>query len=326
MVHWLAAGISNTSTTHRYSTLRPSQCLLPLHIESTGTCLLQGSPGEGTLEIEFQLDSRKNPSKMDSQLARCEGAPSSICESCSNKTPQMGYFRAALSRDKKRGPHVTWHQRRNLKPQTRSRMAGCLVCSTLMDTVHRHEGDLDYDDVFELSVLPSRRATKKPGGYDWEDCPLISLLPATEFHHYSSPSGCTDFGFLAMVKAQDGGQGAPTEAKRALDFEYIRELVSVCTEQHGARCSSTLGPRVPNLRVIDCTTGSVVDAPEDCCYLALSYVWGKASTSTTDDRGTEFKQVVRDGIDITKSLGFQYLWVDRHVGAFYFSHYCHDLR
>lgn len=263
---------------------------------------------------------------MGPEVGLFEEAPNSLCDTCSRKCPRLGYH-PIPGPEKKRGPHVTWFKWHDPLPQQLlKKMAECMFCSMLMTAVrHRKEGDEYYNESYQLSVLSSQRAIKKEDGYEWEECPLISLLPTREYQHYSSPSGCTDLGFLAMIKARDEAKSVPTKAKRALDFEYINELASICAKQHGETCAFPAGPQVPNLRVIDCTTGLVVDAPDGCCYLALSYVWGEP-TPAEDDGATEFRQVVRDSIDITKALGLQYLWVDRHVGSSDFSHICRDLR
>lgn len=80
-------------------------------------------------------------------------------------------------------------------------------------------------------------------------------------------------------------------------------------------------------RVIDVATFRVVDAPPDCPYVALSYVWGTANVykaykadfqprpdgtcfldlSTVAD---QIPQTVLDAIEVVKMLGARYLWVD----------------
>jgi hypothetical protein len=52
----------------------------------------------------------------------------------------------------------------------------------------------------------------------------------------------------------------------------------------------------------------VIDAPEGCDYIALSYVWGK---SGTDDHSTRFDKVIEDSVTVTLGLGMQYLWADK---------------
>ncbi|RYN63414.1 hypothetical protein AA0118_g4836 [Alternaria tenuissima] len=64
--------------------------------------------------------------------------------------------------------------------------------------------------------------------------------------------------------------------------------------------------------VIDCTTETVVHAPEDTTfhYVALSYVWGGTKSSGKDQ--DEFPATIRDAITVTIQLGYRYLWVDQY--------------
>ncbi|KAK0620053.1 heterokaryon incompatibility protein-domain-containing protein, partial [Immersiella caudata] len=75
---------------------------------------------------------------------------------------------------------------------------------------------------------------------------------------------------------------------------------------------------VPGLRVIDCVSLAIVDAPNDCQYFALSYVWGSrqpAPSHATDNgyrlRACQIPAVIRDAILVTLALGFRFLWVDQ---------------
>ncbi|KAK7947951.1 uncharacterized protein PG986_008837 [Apiospora aurea] len=97
------------------------------------------------------------------------------------------------------------------------------------------------------------------------------------------------------------------------DFAYIKNAERHCR----AGEPNCQGPRgsVPELRlrVIDCHTIQVVEAPANSEYVALSYVWGDAIT-TFDCQSKEptFPIVVQDSIKVTLSLEYRYLWVDRH--------------
>lgn len=95
------------------------------------------------------------------------------------------------------------------------------------------------------------------------------------------------------------------------NLEMVRECLSICQTTHGS-CPATKGVPIPGLRVIDCTRliPEVVAAPIGCEYAALSYVWGSAGWNT---HASEFPPVVVDAITATTKMGFQYLWVDRHV-------------
>jgi hypothetical protein len=63
----------------------------------------------------------------------------------------------------------------------------------------------------------------------------------------------------------------------------------------------------------------IVPATSGCQYLALSYVWGKSTVLLEDDSDLakdqlpkNLPQTIEDAILTTKSLGYDYLWVDRY--------------
>jgi len=104
-------------------------------------------------------------------------------------------------------------------------------------------------------------------------------------------------------------------ASRRVDFGQAKTWIDACKESHPgctARC-----PRVlESLRVIDCVTRSVISAPEDCVYIALSYVWGKSKTCDAPNSSAVLDQVplsIDNSIEATLMLGYRYLWVDKYV-------------
>lgn len=60
----------------------------------------------------------------------------------------------------------------------------------------------------------------------------------------------------------------------------------------------------------------VVHAPHQIKYIALSYVWGQASTQTAaicgETLSADLPNVINDAIYATMLLGFQFLWVDKY--------------
>jgi hypothetical protein len=73
------------------------------------------------------------------------------------------------------------------------------------------------------------------------------------------------------------------------------------------------------LRVIDCHTHTIIHAPAECQYVALSYVWGCSTSTSTDARPQDIQptlenapKVINDAIDVTLKLRLRYLWVDRY--------------
>lgn len=78
-----------------------------------------------------------------------------------------------------------------------------------------------------------------------------------------------------------------------------------------------LQPALQNLKVIDCATRTLVYAPADCVYLALSYVWGTNQDCSSLDGN--LPQSIEDSLRTVLLLGHRYLWVDRYVCiAFWF--------
>ncbi|KAH7093544.1 heterokaryon incompatibility [Paraphoma chrysanthemicola] len=54
--------------------------------------------------------------------------------------------------------------------------------------------------------------------------------------------------------------------------------------------------------------------PEDCSYVALSYVWGRPcpTLAASSNSLRDAPQTILDSMKITRELGFRYLWVDRY--------------
>jgi hypothetical protein len=100
------------------------------------------------------------------------------------------------------------------------------------------------------------------------------------------------------------------------EMSRISEWLALC-RQHHRKCipthqNSTLG----GLKVIDCIGRCVVTAPAACSYVALSYVWGEShgyEQLFSDVETKNLPQTIQDSIEVTRRLGFRYLWVDRYV-------------
>ena len=60
-----------------------------------------------------------------------------------------------------------------------------------------------------------------------------------------------------------------------VDFSLLKTWLHFCRRYHGCGRKST---PPSNLTVIDCDKRKVTRAPQNCIYLALSYVWGTPAT------------------------------------------------
>ncbi|PMD27107.1 HET-domain-containing protein, partial [Hyaloscypha hepaticicola] len=77
--------------------------------------------------------------------------------------------------------------------------------------------------------------------------------------------------------------------------------------------------RIP-LKCIDCFSRSIVEITTEDLYFALSYVWGTPCPEISSPRSKDsvkklqigIPQVIEDAMTVVKSLGKQYLWVDKY--------------
>jgi hypothetical protein len=96
----------------------------------------------------------------------------------------------------------------------------------------------------------------------------------------------------------------------------ISEWLQFCRQQHQNCIPTHQDGALRGLRVIDCTERRVISAPAACSYVALSYVWGENlgyEQLFSNLKADNLPQTIQDSIEVTRMLGFQYLWVDRYV-------------
>ncbi|KAF1959347.1 HET-domain-containing protein [Byssothecium circinans] len=97
-----------------------------------------------------------------------------------------------------------------------------------------------------------------------------------------------------------------------VNFDVVRSWVKLCEMGHGDQCSHR-DLKIEGLRVIDCYTKTVIEAPANCCYIALSYVWGSGSADAAP--GFDWHSLpplILDSVTCTLRLQCRYLWVDRY--------------
>ncbi|KAI1050861.1 hypothetical protein LB507_009299 [Fusarium sp. FIESC RH6] len=88
-----------------------------------------------------------------------------------------------------------------------------------------------------------------------------------------------------------------------------------CNTNH-EDCASLVADSTPLISLIDCNRRCLVHGSQGIRYVALSYVWGKTGRDfNLPDRSygvplSRLPRTIGDAITVTKSLGFDYLWVD----------------
>lgn len=115
----------------------------------------------------------------------------------------------------------------------------------------------------------------------------------------------------------------PSEIKPALqhvlpekiDISKLKTWIADCRDNHNQHCALLQNPSLPGLKVIDCEHRIVVQAPDNCRFAALSYIWGDQNLDTVDHNALETApKTISDTIQLAKNLGLKYLWIDRYVG------------
>ena len=114
--------------------------------------------------------------------------------------------------------------------------------------------------------------------------------------------------------------------KSTLDIPLLQRWLSLCEGRHSSRCvpNELRRRRGLSFRVIDVKARRVVNAPQRCRYVALSYVWGNVEqlqlTEKTRDRLLQdgglsdthqhIPWSIQDSLLLCEQLGERYLWVD----------------
>ena len=123
---------------------------------------------------------------------------------------------------------------------------------------------------------------------------------------------------VLLEDAMDPKQFTPQPVPRHFDHSTAKSWLSYCTKNHKLLCASKRLP-VRGVKVIDCMTLRIEDCSPTTSYVALSYVWGSAQNihGVSGDRGTQLRAqdlplVIQDSLEVTKALGYRFLWVDKY--------------
>jgi len=94
-----------------------------------------------------------------------------------------------------------------------------------------------------------------------------------------------------------------------IDFSYLEECLSSCRGMHGNQCAPVWDDALLQSRMIDVVKREVVPCPQNCDYLALSYVWGGVEVKAGQLSNGTLPQTIEDAITVTRMLHKRYLWV-----------------
>lgn len=115
----------------------------------------------------------------------------------------------------------------------------------------------------------------------------------------------------------------PLSIPRVMSLALMGDHFRDCVANHSHTCASEDDRYPLHLRVIDCNTRTVVDAPAHCDFVALSYVWGGVCAVQEAGITQDIPLTVKHSIYVTVKLGFRYLWIDRYVSVIVYYHEQH---
>ncbi|KAK4186306.1 heterokaryon incompatibility protein-domain-containing protein [Podospora australis] len=94
-----------------------------------------------------------------------------------------------------------------------------------------------------------------------------------------------------------------------VDFNLARKAVDWCIDNHPG-CRTTKPDVLRTTTMLDVFARKRVPCPENCEYVALSYVWGNVMPEEGAlEKGT-LPQTLEDAITVTREMGWRYVWID----------------
>ncbi|EHK20741.1 uncharacterized protein TRIVIDRAFT_49852 [Trichoderma virens Gv29-8] len=130
-------------------------------------------------------------------------------------------------------------------------------------------------------------------------------------------------------RGDDHLQCAQLVSRDKIDLGLCSKWLRECEKRHLPHCQDpgreiekSLLPE--GFRLVDTVDECIILAPQNCRYIALSYVWGQVATLRLgEDSANEFERpgslarhmadlskTVQDAIHVVRSMGERYLWVD----------------
>lgn len=160
------------------------------------------------------------------------------------------------------------------------------------------------------------------------DCHILLSIPTNmSCTDHRRECGRGEAGYVVCYPGDASGEQGllrPQAMPEKFDYQRARLWLTDCEQNHGQSCKHT--PRViDGMKLIDCKSLQIVKAEPCMKWVALSYVWGHDSRKRQEPAvlganpstgpphlPSAVSNAVRDAIDVTSQLGFQYLWVDRY--------------
>jgi len=200
----------------------------------------------------------------------------------------------------------------------------CPLCRFFAAISSRHPNSSPVDSEFRvhLDVLNPYGAFSalltNTGAYNaLEDCRVVGV--ASQIDDYYLPHSHA----VIWPISHTPSSGSPSLFSLrhiqldSIDYGLLSGWITYCKAHHAETCELLRGypQNIKGLKVINCETRAVIEAPEGCEFAALSYVWGAKEMKKASRDGVlpeEVPRTIADAIQATIRLGIQYLWVDQY--------------
>ncbi|KAF4465879.1 tol [Fusarium albosuccineum] len=192
----------------------------------------------------------------------------------------------------------------------------CSFCKLISGIVQQNCKSLPNTKRLELrafSFLPEGARHVTPGA---KDC--LTIFPKLINWDFPDQRAVGKLGHaVCFLRESKARLLKPQVIPQSFDHTRARLWINNCKEDHGNRCNrpSTDSSGVPGMKLIDCQTFEVIPASAFMQWIALSYVWGPEKKTYAPQASqklpSELSTTVRDAIEVTKLLGYQYLWIDK---------------
>ncbi|KAG6329842.1 hypothetical protein ID866_9248 [Astraeus odoratus] len=216
----------------------------------------------------------------------------------------------------------------------------CILCR-LISTLIRRRWHLDDHPNVDLDGIECSMSARDCGTLDprlkdrkrchrlcihWSNCPseILNAMVASSTHPSLEIQLLEEDAHKFSRRRDLHGR----KVNNMVDVGLIKTWIHLCESEHGDSCESVWwraeGESLPQfVRMVDVVQMSLVHAPPNCRYVALSYVWGgpgdhywtTIANATVRGRPSGLDEsilpaTILDSIHLVRQLGERYLWID----------------
>jgi hypothetical protein len=204
-----------------------------------------------------------------------------------------------------------------------ARRRSCRLCSFLLNVLQLNASNLEISDSQWHGAWVHLRGAQTKGKHNLKYF-TVSLLPKDREGNILPGNNPEKFDYRISLSIEGGTerQQRARPVPATVDVARLQSWISSCDQEHHG-CKATPDTtfnveRAKNVKLLDCHSLEVVQAPDQCSYVALSWVWGSFKLSTTLRSSLAKRQLkldqlpptIQDATLLVRQLGQRYLWVD----------------